>query len=82
MVETSPTNASDGCGESLEDESEAYQMLFDYIGSDVLANEKIVRLTEMTELLASYLTSLGVEEIKLSTKKHITLNLRQNLVSS
>ena len=39
--------------------------------SEVLANEKIVSLTEMTELLASYLTSLGVEEIKLSTKKHI-----------
>ena len=77
-AEASPTVASDG--ESLEDgyanfESEAYQMLFDYIRSDVLANEKIVRLTEMTELLASYLTSLGVEEIKLSTKKHIRRNL-------
>ena len=80
-AETSPTVASDGCGESLEDEyanleSEAYQMLFDYIRSDVLANEKIVRLTEITELLASYLTSLGVEEIKLSTKKHIRRNLQ------
>ena len=77
----SPTGASDGCGESLEDgyvnfESEAYQMLFDYIRSDVLANEKIVRLTEITELLVSYLTSLGVEEIKLSTKKHIRRNLQ------
>ena len=80
-AEASPTIASDGCGESLEDEytnleSEAYQMLFDYIRSDVLANEKIVRLTELTELLASYLTSLGVEEIKLSTKKHIRRNLQ------
>ena len=80
-AETSPTGASDGCGESLEDgyvnfESEAYQMLFDYIRSDVLANEKIVRLTELTELLVSYLTSLGVEEIKLSTKKHIRRNLQ------
>ena len=80
-AEASPTVASDGCGESLEDEyanleSEAYQMLFGYIRSDVLANEKIVRLTEMTELLASYLTSLGVEEIKLSTKKHIRRNLQ------
>ena len=80
-AEASPTVASDGCGESLEDEyanleSEAYQMLFGYIRSDVLANEKIVRLTEMTELLASYLTSLGVEEIKLSSKKHIRRNLQ------
>jgi len=30
----------------------------------------------MTELLASYLTSLGVEEITLSTKKHIRRNLQ------
>ena len=80
-AEESPTGASDGCGQSLEDgyvnfESEAYQMLFDYIRSDVLANEKIVRLTEITELLLSYLTSLGVEEIKLSTKKHIRRNLQ------
>ena len=51
-------------------------MLFDYIGSGVLANEKIVRLTEMTELLVSNLTSLGAEEIKLSTKTHIRRNLQ------
>ena len=80
-AEASPTGASGGCGESVEDgyvnfESEAYQMLFDYIRSDVLANEKIVRLIEITELLVSYLTSLGVEEIKLSTKKHIRRDLQ------
>ena len=51
-------------------------MLFDYIRSDVLANEKIVRLTELAELLTSYLMSLGVEEIKLSTKKHIRRNFQ------
>ena len=51
-------------------------MLFDYIRSDVLANEKIVRLIEITELLVSHLTSLGVEEIKLSTKKHIRRDLQ------
>ena len=51
-------------------------MLFDYIRSEVLANEKILRFTEMTELLASYLTSLGVEEIKLYTKQHIRRNLQ------
>ena len=52
-AEASPSVASNGCGESLEDEyanleSAAYHMLFDYIRSEVLANEKIVRLTEMT----------------------------------
>ena len=51
-TEASHNGASDGCGESLEDEyahleSEANrQMLFaDYINSDVLANEKIIRTT-------------------------------------
>ena len=62
-------------------------MLFDNIGSGVLADEKIVRLTEMTELLVSYLTSLGAEEIKLSTKTHIRRNLQaefdfQNLLET
>ena len=57
--------ASDGCGESLEDEyahleSEANrQALFaDYIKSDVLANEKIIRT-----ILVSCLACLGVEDI-------------------
>ena len=45
-AEASPSIASDGCRESLEDEytnleSEAYQMLFDYIRSDVLPNERL-----------------------------------------
>jgi len=60
-AEASPTGASHGCGESLEVEyanfkSETYQMLFDYIRSDVLTNEKIVRLTDMTELHLSYVS--------------------------
>ena len=29
-------------------ESDAYQMLFDFIRSDVIENEKVVRLSEMT----------------------------------
>ena len=88
-AEASPTTASDGCNKSLEDEYtnlelEAYQMLFDYIRSDVLANEKIVKLTELTEVLALYLTSLGVEEIKLSTKNRSTSDgiSKQNLAMS
>ena len=39
------------------------QMLHDCIRSDVLKNEKIIRLHEMTELPVSYLTCLGVEDI-------------------
>lgn len=51
-------------------------MLFDYIRSDVLANKEIVRLSEMTELLVSYLMSLRVKEIKLSSGKHIRRNFQ------
>jgi hypothetical protein len=71
---------SEGSSESPDDEyarleSEAYQMLFDYIRSDVMENEKVVRLSEMRELLLVYLTSLGVKECKPSTKKHIRRNI-------
>jgi len=60
-AEASPTGALHGCGELLEVEytnlkSEAYQTLFDYIRSDVLANENVVRLTDMTELLLSFVS--------------------------
>ena len=78
-AEASPTVASDGFGELLEDEyanfeSEAYQKFLDNIRSDILANKKIFRLTEMKELLATYLMSF--KEIKLSTKTHIRRNLQ------
>jgi len=73
------TEMSGGSDESPEDEyacqeSYTYQMLFDYIQSDVLENEKVVGLSEMTELLVSYLHSLGIKECKPSTKKHIRRN--------
>ena len=56
-------------------ESDAYQMLFDFIRSDVTENEKVVRLSEMTQLLLQYLMSLGAKECKPSTKKHIKRNI-------
>ena len=74
------TVTSDGSSESSNDEysrqeSDAYQMLFDHIRSDVIENERVVRLSKMTDLLVEYLNSLGVEECKPSTKKHIRRNL-------
>ena len=51
--------------------------LFDYIRLDVLANEKIVRLSEMTELIQCRISHLlVVEGIKLSTKKDIKRSLQ------
>ena len=49
-------------------------MLFDFIKSDLIENEKDVRLIEMTQLLVQYLMSLGAKECKLSTKKHTKRN--------
>ena len=56
-------------------ESDAYQMLFDYIRSDVIENGKVVKLSEITQLLVELLMSLGVKECKPSTKKHIRRNI-------
>ncbi|CAH3188108.1 unnamed protein product, partial [Porites evermanni] len=47
-------------------ESDAYQMLFDFIRSDVIENEKVVRLSEMTQLLLQYLMSLGAKELQIT----------------
>ena len=58
-------------------ESDAYQMLFDFIRSDVIENEKVVRLSEMRQLLLQYLMSLGAKECKPSTKKHIKRNIEE-----
>lgn len=60
-------------------ESDAYQMLFDLIRSDVIENEKVVRLSEMRQLLLQYLMSLGAKECKPSTKKHIKRNIEAEL---
>lgn len=40
-------------------EHDAYQMLFDYIRSDVIGEEKVVRMSDMTQLLLENLMSLG-----------------------
>ena len=78
--EASSSVNPDMSSESPDDEyarldSDAYQMLFDFIRSDVIENEKVVRLSEMTQLLVQYLMSLEAKECKPSTKKHIKRNI-------
>ena len=51
-------------------EPDAYQMLFDFIRLDVIENGKVVKLSEISQLLEEFM-SLGVKECKPSTKKHI-----------
>ena len=50
-------------------------MLFDYIRSDVIESGKVVKLSEITQLLVEFLMSLGVKECKPSTRKHIRRNI-------
>ena len=57
--EASSSVNPDMSSESSDDEyapleSDAYWMLFDFIRSDLIENEKDVRLIEMTQLLALY----------------------------
>lgn len=56
-------------------ERDAYQMLFDYIRSDVIGEKKVVRMSDMTQLLVEYLMSLGAKECKPSAKKRIRRNI-------
>ena len=43
-------------------------MLFDFIRSDMIENGKVVKLSEITQLLVVFLMPLGVKECKPSTK--------------
>ncbi|CAH1248853.1 Hypp8457 [Branchiostoma lanceolatum] len=56
-------------------EADAYQQLYQYIRSDVIEEERVVRLSDITGLLVENLTSLGIKECKPSTKKHIRRHL-------
>ncbi|KAL9977627.1 hypothetical protein ACROYT_G015055 [Oculina patagonica] len=62
-------------------ESKAYEMLFDYIRFDLLENPRLVKLTELTDVLLSAMRSFGVSQIKDSTKKHLKRRLEQEFCS-
>ena len=77
---SSNLNPDESCVSRRDDdyarlESDAYQMLFDFIRSDVTENRKVVKLSEITQLLEVFLMPLGVKECKPSTKKHIRRNI-------
>ena len=69
---SSNVNSDESCESQQDDEyarleSDAYQMLFDFIRSDVLENGKVVKLSEISQLLVVFLMYIGVKESKPST---------------
>ena len=52
-----------------------YEELFKYIRNDLFQQPNVVRLTELTKKLTDTLLSMGVTEVKSSTKKHIQRKL-------
>ena len=59
---SSNVNPDQSCESQRDDdyarlESVAYQMVFDFMRSDVIENEKVVKLSEITQLLVVFLMS-------------------------
>ena len=50
-------------------------MLFDHVRSSVLENPKLVKMTDLTNTLLSFMQDLGAKEIKESTKTHFRRKL-------
>ena len=52
-------------------ESAAYEKLFDYVRNNVLVTSNLIRLTDLTQTMISYVKDLGIKETKESTKTHL-----------
>ena len=50
-------------------------MLFDHVRSSALENPKLVKMTDLTNTLLSFMQDLGAKEIKESTKTHFRRKL-------
>ena len=48
-------------------ESAAYKKLFDYVRNNVLETPNVIRLTDLTQTMVSYLKDLGIMETKESS---------------
>ena len=59
-------------------ETEALEKLFSYIREDLLENPRVVRLTDLTGKLVSFLNDLGISDVRESTKKHLRRRLESN----
>ena len=75
-----PSNKSgtveDGDQTYADVEHDAYQMLFANIRDDLFPNPRVLTMVELTASLVLYMKSHGVEEVQVSTKKHIRRKLQ------
>lgn len=59
-------------------ETAAYEKLFDYVRNNVLETPNVIRLTDLTQTMVSYMKDLGIMQImetKESTKTHLRSRL-------
>lgn len=56
-------------------EQESYLLLFQYVRDTLFAEPAVVRMTELTGMLVSYLQTCGINDVKPHTKKHIRRKL-------
>ena len=57
-------------------ESAVHEKLFDYMRNNVLAvTPNLIRLTDLTQMMISYMTDLGIKETKESFKTHLRRKL-------
>ena len=75
-----PSNKSakveDGDRTYADVEDDAYQMLFADIRDELFPNLRVLTMEELTASLVLYVKAHGVEEVKVSTKKHIWRKLQ------
>ena len=57
-------------------EDDAYQMLFANIRDDLFPNPRVLTMVELTASLVLYMKTHGVEQVQVSTKKHIRRKLQ------
>jgi len=72
---SSDTKEEDKCFQYTNAESQAYEMLFTYIKTDLLQNPRVVRMAELYTLFTSFFKSQGDMEIKESTRTHFRRKL-------
>ena len=71
-------------GKYQQIEHRAYEMLFDYIRAHLFSQPRVIKLTELTDVVMDNMRALGCEndDIKLHTKKHIRRNLEREFCDS
>ena len=72
---TSTSSKSSQDDEYAQVESSAYEMLFDYIRTDILDNPRLVKLCDLSAKLMVLMNEKGVSAIKDSTTTHVRRKL-------